>query len=99
MTVVLLGHSTEESKWVQWEVQQSIEKKNGILAIKLYDDVPNPSQESTVGRALYDAGAEIIGWDVTKFQSDDPRAEWPELEPGVDHPSKVSYSKSLASPD
>lgn len=74
VTVVLLGHKTEGSKWVQWEIEQSVAKKNGILAIKLSDDVPNPSKESPVGKALYDAGAEIIGWDVTQFEAAIERA-------------------------
>jgi MTH538 TIR-like domain (DUF1863) len=68
VTVVLLGRGTENSKWVQWEIEQSVEKKNGVLAIKLSDDVPDPSKESPVGKALCDTGAEIIGWDVSKFE-------------------------------
>lgn len=74
VTVVLLGYKTEDSKWVQWEIEQSVEKKNGIVAIKLSDDVADPSKESPVGKALYDAGAEIIGWDVAKFEAAIERA-------------------------
>ncbi len=74
VTVVLLGRKTEDSKWVQWEIEQSVAKKNGILAIILSDDVSAPSKESPVGKALYDAGAEIIGWDVAKFEAAIERA-------------------------
>jgi hypothetical protein len=74
VTVVLLGYKTEDSKWVQWEIEQSVEKKNGIVAIKLSDDVADPSKESPVGKALYNAGAEIIGWDVAKFEAAIDRA-------------------------
>jgi hypothetical protein len=74
VTVVLLGQKAADSKWVQWEIEQSVAKKNGILAIKISDNVPTPSKESPVGKALYDAGAEIIGWDVGKFESAIERA-------------------------
>src|SRR5262249_27871917 len=62
VTVVLLGHETADSDWVKREVEWSVEKSNGVLAIKLYDDVPNPSLNSPVGEALHNAGAEIIDW-------------------------------------
>jgi hypothetical protein len=74
VTVVLLGHEAENSSWVKWEIEQSLEKGNGILAIKLYDDVPDPTPESPVGKILYDSGAEIIGWDVKGFEGAIERA-------------------------
>lgn len=74
VTVVLLGHETADSDWVKSEVEWSVEKNNGVVAIKLYDDVPNPSVNSPVGEALHNAGAEIIDWDVSKFEAAIERA-------------------------
>jgi hypothetical protein len=74
VTVVLLGKETAQSTWVQWEIEQSLEKKNGILAIKLSDDVPNPGNESPVGKALIDAGAEILDWKPDQFDGAIERA-------------------------
>ena len=74
VTVVLLGHKTADSDWVKREVEWSVEKSNGVVAIKLYDDVPDPSLNSPVGEALHNAGAEIIDWDVSKFETAIERA-------------------------
>jgi hypothetical protein len=74
VTVVLLGHNTAGSDWVKDEIEWSVEKSNGVLAIKLYDDVADPSPDSPVGKALYNAGAEISSWDVNKFEAAIERA-------------------------
>jgi hypothetical protein len=74
VTIVLLGKDTSQSKWVQWEIEQSLEKKNGILAIKLANDVPTPAKDSPVGKVLDDAGAEIIGWEPDTFEAAIERA-------------------------
>ncbi len=60
VTVVLIGKQTAESRWVQNEIAWSIEKKNGLLGIRLEPDVAVPA-------ALTQAGAEIIDWDVHAF--------------------------------
>jgi hypothetical protein len=36
VTCVLIGENTHKSKWVQYEIEQSIEKGNGILAIYIH---------------------------------------------------------------
>lgn len=74
VTVVLLGYKTTDSDWVKREIDLSVEKKNGVLAIKLYDDVPDPSKDSLVGKTLYDCGAEIIGWKPDTFEAAIDRA-------------------------
>jgi hypothetical protein len=64
VTVVLIGRETCDSKWVQWEIEHSIDKDNpnGILAVRL-DDARLP-KNCPVGNALEEAGAEIIDWDA-----------------------------------
>ncbi len=68
VTVVLLGKETCDSTWVQDEIQWSLEKDspNGVLAIRLDGEHPLPP-DSPVGKALDDAGAEIIDWEPEKF--------------------------------
>jgi hypothetical protein len=68
VTVVLIGRETSQSEWVKWEIEKSLEKSdpNGILAIRLSDKVPLPSN-SPVGEALKNAGAEIIDWKPNQF--------------------------------
>jgi hypothetical protein len=68
VTVVLVGKNTHQSEWVRDEIKWSLEKEkpNGILAIRLYDDVELPTG-SPVGDALREVGAEIINWDPHSF--------------------------------
>lgn len=68
VTVVLIGKQTHDSDWVKWEIERSLAKDdpNGILAIRLEDGVPLPD-DSPVGEALKDAGAEIIDWAPHEF--------------------------------
>jgi hypothetical protein len=68
VTVVLIGAETHNSDWVHWEIEKSLDKDapNGILAIRLRPDAPLPD-DSPVGEALKDAGAEIIDWQPEKF--------------------------------
>lgn len=75
VTVVLVGQNTHDSDWVRWEIETSLAKENpnGILAIKLSPDAPLPP-DSPVGRALADAGAEVMGWQPHDFQDAIDRA-------------------------
>jgi hypothetical protein len=67
VTVVLIGKRTCESKWVQWEIEQSLQKEhpNGILAIRL-DDANLPTG-CALEAVLNEAGAEIVDWDAHSF--------------------------------
>lgn len=68
VTVVLIGKETHDSTWVRDEIQWSLEKENpnGILAIRLPGDAPLP-EASPVGKALREAGAEVINWKPDQF--------------------------------
>lgn len=63
VTVILIGKKTCYSKWVQWEIEQSLSKEcpNGILGVRLSEDAKLPDG-SPVGEALKEAGAEIVDW-------------------------------------
>lgn len=74
VTVVLIGTETADSDWVAWEIDKSIEKQNGVVAIKLDDSVPDPPQGTVVGDALRRAGAEILNWEPHEFESAIDRA-------------------------
>ncbi len=75
VTVVLIGKETHDSDWVTWEIEKSLDKDspNGILGIRAQGDAPLPD-DSPVGKALRDAGAEVINWDPSTFQSAIERA-------------------------
>ena len=68
VTVVLIGKETANSEWQAMEIDDSLkkEKPNGIVAI-LLEGVSSPPQDSPVGKALDEAGAEIIEWNAHEF--------------------------------
>ncbi len=67
VTVVLVGKETAKSDWVADEIAWSLAKGNGVLAICLEDGVVTP-------QAIKDCGAEVIGWDPSKFDDAIERA-------------------------
>jgi hypothetical protein len=74
VTVVLLGEDTYESEWVQWEIEKSAERGNGVLAIRLKDqDAPLPL-DCPVREALDEVGAEVIDWNPDEFNDAIERA-------------------------
>lgn len=61
VTVVLIGNNTAASKWVQWEIQESIRQGKGILGIRLRDTMgPIPAGIPTKA---------VGGWDPDKFSA------------------------------
>lgn len=67
VTVVLLGERTHRSVWVKREIEESVARGNGVVAIELKDqNCPLPTN-SCVGKALRAAGAEVVGWDPHVF--------------------------------
>lgn len=67
VTVVLVGKETAKSEWVEREIAWSLEKGNGVLAICLENGVVIPE-------AVQNCGAEVIGWDPSKFDDAIERA-------------------------
>ncbi len=63
VTVVVIGKETAYSEWVAWEIKESLNKErpNGIVGVLCKDATP-PPRDSPVGKALYEAGAEIVEW-------------------------------------
>jgi hypothetical protein len=74
VTAVLIGSETCDSKWVQYEIEKSLEKDtpNGIVAIRL-EDARLPDN-CPIAKALSDAGAEIIDWNAHSFDQAIERA-------------------------
>lgn len=62
MTICLIGSTTSGSTWVEWEIKKSVELGNKIMGVRLSTSVTH-----TVPRALKEAGATIIGWDIDKI--------------------------------
>lgn len=75
VTIVVIGKETADSEWVAWEIRKSLEKNNpnGIVGVLLKDATP-PPPDSPVGKALREAGAEIVEWKQDKIEAAIERA-------------------------
>ena len=64
VTVVLIGHKTWQSDWVEKEVRMSLDKSppNGVVGIRLKGGVKTPE-------SLRDCGAEVIDWQPDEFEA------------------------------
>ena len=65
VTVVLIGIKTAQSKWVQWEVNESISQGKGLLGIKLKGTngpIPRGIPHNAVGGWSPDRFASWIEW-------------------------------------
>lgn len=61
VTVILIGIRTADSKWVRWEIEESIRQGKGLLGIRLKD---------TYGRIPDGIPADAVGdWQPEKFAS------------------------------
>jgi len=70
VTVVLIGEKTANRKYVRYEIEQSIAKKNGLLGIHIHnilDSNSKPATKGAVPAALKEAGALVFDWDRDKF--------------------------------
>lgn len=61
-TVVIVGENTQDSDWVDYEIRRSLEKGNGLVAVKL----PGVDDEKVPDR-LREAGGEVVDWSPDEF--------------------------------
>lgn len=69
VTVVIVGENTKDSEWVDYEVQRSLDKGNGIVAVKLpgVDDNKVPEK-------IRENGGEVVEWNPHEFDGAIERA-------------------------
>ena len=63
VTCVLVGENTHESKWVKYEIQESIEKQNGLLLIHMHKIKNDQGQTGTKGASPF---RQVLGWTENK---------------------------------
>ncbi len=69
VTVVLIGDKTHNSKWVDWEIEESKGRGNGLLGIKL-----KGKSNTTTPALLRTYGAEVLTWQPSEFEAAVERA-------------------------
>ena len=62
VTCVLIGEKTHKSKWVRYEIEQSIKKGNGLIGILIHELKDNKGNTSNSGvNILYNFSSDHIG--------------------------------------
>ncbi len=59
VTVCLIGKNTHSSRWVNWEIGKSGELGKKLVGVRLHS-----SDEDIVPKALKDAKAKVLDWDI-----------------------------------
>lgn len=70
VTAVLIGAETASRPWVDYEIEQSIKRGNGLLGIyidQIKDKNSQTSRRGPVPKRLAAAGAPVYVWDRDKF--------------------------------
>lgn len=70
VTAVLIGTETASRKWVDYEIQRSVERGNGLVGIYIdgiKDKDGKTSVRGAVPKRLSDAAAPVYVWDRDKF--------------------------------
>ncbi len=62
VTIVLVGETTHQSEWVDWEIRESIRLGKGVIAVKLRDD-----SSLRIPPALGDHGIDPLPWDQNRI--------------------------------
>jgi len=63
VTVVFIGEKTHESEWVEWEIEESIKRGKGVIAVKSSDD---PSLK--IPKVVKDNNIKVIPWKHAKIK-------------------------------
>jgi hypothetical protein len=65
VTVVLVGAETSSRRWVQYEIEKSYSRGNGLLAVTLHNIKDFDGRAGTAGSTNFRSiGKDISGWDV-----------------------------------
>jgi len=59
VTICLIGNDTHKSRWVNWEIGKSAELGKKLLGVRLHS-----SDDDIVPKALKDAKAKVLNWDI-----------------------------------
>ncbi len=62
VTVVLIGDHTKDSEWVEFEVQESIARRNAVVGIRLKDH-----DNTTIPDVLKQNNCKVINWNPAIF--------------------------------
>jgi hypothetical protein len=95
VTAVLIGAKTATRPWVEYEIEQSIARNNGILGIYIHElKVPHQprSTRGPVPRLLAQGNYKVYIWNKDKFRLEVERAAIDAGKPCLAHGQKSCFS-------
>lgn len=63
VTIVLISESTYKSRWVDWEIRESVRMGKGVVGVRLKDD---PSVR--IPSAMKEHGFKVVGWNHSEIR-------------------------------
>ncbi len=84
VTAVLIGTETASRPWVQYEIERSIKKGNGLLGVRIHrikDQTGRGSDRGSTPAAVTDGGFRVYDWNRANFGQ---WVEWAALAVGKD---------------
>ena len=66
VTVVLIGAETASRRWVTYEIDQSVQRGNGVLGVRVHrikDQDGRRSSRGLIPKALFDGHYRVYDWD------------------------------------
>ena len=65
ITICLIGETTYESRWVEWEIEKSDELGKRLLGVRLHSD----SARDRTPQALTAAKARVVNWNISDIMN------------------------------
>ncbi len=88
--VVLIGGTTAQSLWVDWEIREALARGKGILGIYL-----KGAEGAPIPPALLEAGARVIPWDTALFEDEIETAALIAGRPRLGPPTEAASSAGI----
>lgn len=73
VTVVLIGSETASRRWVKYEIEESIRKRNGLIGVRIHtirDEDGSESKAGDIPKALKDGDYSIYPWNARKLRNE-----------------------------
>lgn len=94
VTAVLIGAKTATRPWVEYEIQQSIARRNGLLGIYVHE-LTDPNQprstRGAVPKLLAQGNYKVYNWNKDKFRLEVERAAMDAGKPCLAHDQKSCF--------
>jgi hypothetical protein len=76
VTVVLIGATTSESKWVKYEIENSVHRGNGLLGVYVHNQKDSSGYTSARGSNPFDNVSVVTPYGNRRLSESVPTYDW-----------------------